>query len=71
MFNRVTFMGRICHDLELKTTPNKLPVLTFRIAVERQYKAKGAERKTDFFTRLYQKNNIGIREKAIPIPAHY
>ncbi len=49
MFNRVILMGRICHDLELKTTPNGVPVLSFRIAVDRNYQAKGEERKSDFF----------------------
>lgn len=49
MYNRAILMGRICHDLELKTTPSGLPVMSFRIAVERSYQTKGEERKTDFF----------------------
>lgn len=49
MFNRTIFMGRICNDLEVKTTPAGLSVLSFRIAVDRSYQAKGEERKTDFF----------------------
>jgi len=50
MFNKVILMGRICHDLELKTTPNGIPVLSFRIAVDRNYQVKGEERKADFFS---------------------
>lgn len=42
-------MGRIAHNLELKTTPGGLSVLAFRIAVDRAYQAQGEERKTDFF----------------------
>lgn len=49
MYNRVILMGRICHDLELKTTPNGVSVLSFRLAVERSFQAKGEERKSDFF----------------------
>lgn len=47
--NKVIMLGRICNDLELKTTPNGVSVLTFSIAVDRSYTAKGEERKTDFF----------------------
>jgi len=49
MFNKIILMGRICHDLELKTTPNGVSVLSFRIAVDRNYQVKGEERKADFF----------------------
>ena len=47
--NKVIMLGRICNDLELKSTPNGVAVLTFSIAVDRIYTAKGEERKTDFF----------------------
>ena len=49
MFNKAILMGRIAHNLELKTTPGGLSVLSFRIAVDRAYQAQGEERKTDFF----------------------
>jgi single-strand DNA-binding protein len=49
MFNKIILMGRICHDLELKSTPNGVSVLSFRIAVDRNYQVKGEERKADFF----------------------
>lgn len=49
MFNKTILMGRITHDLELKSTPNGTSVLSFRIAVDRAYQAQGEERKTDFF----------------------
>ena len=47
--NLVVMMGRIVNDLELKTTPQGLPVCTFRLAVDRNYQKKGEEKKTDFF----------------------
>jgi len=49
MYNKVILLGRICHDLELKTTPSGVSVLSFRIAVDRNYQPKGEERKADFF----------------------
>jgi single-strand DNA-binding protein len=56
MYNKVILMGRICHDLELKTTPNGVPVLSFRMAVERGYQPKGEERKADFFSIVAWRN---------------
>jgi len=50
-------MGRICHDLELKSTPNGVPVLSFRLAVERNYQVKGEDRKSDFFNIVAWRNN--------------
>jgi single-strand DNA-binding protein len=50
-------MGRICHDLELKSTPNGVPVLSFRLAVERNYQVKGEDRKSDFFNVVAWRNN--------------
>lgn len=49
MYNKAILMGRICNDLDLKTTPSGASVLSFRIAVDRSYQAKGEERKSDFF----------------------
>lgn len=49
MFNRAVLMGRICNDLELKTIQSGISVLSFRLAVDRSYQAKGEERKADFF----------------------
>lgn len=49
MYNRTILMGRICNDFELKTTQSGVSVLSFRLAVDRSYQAKGEERKSDFF----------------------
>lgn len=49
MYNKVIMMGRITHDLELKTTPTGANVCSFGIAVDRRFQQKGEERKTDFF----------------------
>jgi len=57
MFNKAILMGRICNDLELKTTPTGTSVLSFRIAVDRSYQAKGEERKSDFFNIVAWRTN--------------
>lgn len=49
MYNKAILMGRICNDLELKTVQSGVSVLSFRIAVDRAYQAKGEDRKSDFF----------------------
>lgn len=49
MYNKAILMGRICNDLELKSTPNGTSVLSFRLAIDRVYQAQGEERKADFF----------------------
>lgn len=48
MLNRVTIMGRLCADPELRHTQNGIPVCSCRLAVERDYLTNG-ERVTDFF----------------------
>ena len=47
-YNKVILMGRITHDLELKTTPNGANVCTFQIAVDRRFQANDEARKSDF-----------------------
>lgn len=48
MLNRVILMGRITHDLEIKQTPSGVSVLSFSLAVERQFKGATGEKETDF-----------------------
>ncbi len=48
MLNRVILMGRITQDLEVRQTPNGISVLSFTIAVDRNYARQGEERQTDF-----------------------
>lgn len=63
MFNKIIVMGRICHELELKTTPAGLPVMSFRVAVDRRYQSKGEERKTDFFNVVAWRSNAEFISK--------
>ena len=48
MLNSVTLMGRLVADPELKTTQNGTSVVSFRLAVERNYTPQGQERQADF-----------------------
>ena len=47
MFNLVILSGRLTSNVELKHTPNDVPVATFQIAVDRRVKA-GEEKQADF-----------------------
>ena len=46
--NKVSIMGRLCSDPELRRTPNDVSVTTFAVAVSRAYVKQGEERQTDF-----------------------
>lgn len=48
MLNRVVLMGRITAEPELKTTNSGMSVVSFNIAVDRNYCKQGEERETDF-----------------------
>lgn len=50
MLNKVILSGRITRDLELRQTPNGNCVLTFTLAVERNFARQGEDRQTDFIT---------------------
>lgn len=56
MYNKVILMGRICNDLEQKTTPSGVPVLTFGLAVERRYQSDKENKLTDFFNVVAWRN---------------
>ena len=65
MLNKVILMGRITHDLELKTTLSGVAVISFSVAVERSYAAKGDQRQTDFV------NCVAWRQTAIFISKYF
>lgn len=56
MYNKVIIMGRICNDLEIKTTPSGVSVLSFSVAVDRQYQADKQNKATDFFNCVAWRN---------------
>lgn len=56
MLNTITICGRICNDLELKSTPSGTEVLSFTVACERDFKDKSGEKQTDFIDVVTFKN---------------
>lgn len=49
MLNRITVMGRLVRDPELRRTQNDIPVCSFSVACDRDVKDKATgERSTDF-----------------------
>lgn len=50
MLNCTTLIGRLCTDVELKTTNSGKSVATFRIAVDRAFVKQGEQRQADFIT---------------------
>ena len=48
MINTVALMGRLTYDPELRTTNTGISVISFQIAVDRNYQAQGQERQADF-----------------------
>lgn len=49
MYNKAILIGRLVADPEMRTTPQGIPVSTFRIAIDRPF-MNGGERKADFLT---------------------
>ena len=48
MINKFIGMGRITHDLELKSTQSGVAVLSFTVAIERKFQKQGEEKQADF-----------------------
>lgn len=48
MLNRVILMGRLVKDPELRYTQSQKPVVSFTIAVERDFAERGQDKITDF-----------------------
>ena len=57
MLNNVVLMGRMVAAPELKTTPNGTSVVSFTLAVDRQFQTKGEEKKTDFLDCVAWRHN--------------
>lgn len=48
MLNHITLMGRLTRDPELRRTQTGTPVVSFTIAVDRDFGARDGEKQTDF-----------------------
>ena len=47
--NKITLIGNLTHDPEVRSTPNGVTVCTFTIAVNRRFAQQGGEKQADFF----------------------
>lgn len=56
MLNTITICGRICNELELKTTANGTEVLSFTVACERDFKGANGAKEADFIDVVTFKN---------------
>lgn len=48
MINNVTLVGRLTRDPELRYTPSNIAIITFNLAVNRNFKGANGEREADF-----------------------
>lgn len=48
MLNQIVLMGRLTRDPELRKTQSGVSVVSFTLAVDRDYTGEGGERETDF-----------------------
>lgn len=77
MLNKVILMGRFTKDPELRATQQGESVLSFSLAVDRDYKGQNEERKTDFIncvawrktaefiSKYFRKGNLATIEGSI------
>lgn len=48
--NKVTLLGRLTKDVEVRYTNSNMAIAAFTLAVPRQYKKEGEDRQCDFIT---------------------
>ena len=63
MLNRIFIMGRLVKDPELRTTNTGTPVVSFTLAVDRDFKPKDGEKATDFLDCVAWKNTAEFVSK--------
>jgi len=64
--NNVVLMGRLVRDPELRHTQAGLPVVSFRIAVDRRYSKDQAERQSDFIDIVAWRGTAEFVQKFFP-----
>lgn len=63
MLNKVILMGRLTRDPELKYTPSNVPVVSFSLAVDRNFARQGEQRATDFINCVAWRNQAEFLSK--------
>lgn len=65
MLNRVVIMGRLGKDPELRRTQSGTPVVSFRLAVDRDFKSQNGEKGTDWIDVVAWRNTAEFVSKYI------
>ena len=63
MLNNINIMGRLTRDPELRQTGSGLPVASFTLAVDRDFKAASGEKETDFIDVVAWRNTAEFVSK--------
>lgn len=61
--NRITIMGRITRDPELRRTQSGAPVTSFTMAVDRDFKSQSGDKETDFIDVVAWRNTAEFAAK--------
>ncbi len=81
MLNHIVLQGRLCSDPELRYTPNQIPVVSFTLAVDRDFTREGGQetdfldvvafRKTaEFCAKYFQKGSAAIVSGRMQVRAY-
>lgn len=63
MLNKIFIMGRLTRDPELRRTQSGLPVVSFTLAVDRDFKSQNGEKETDFIDCVAWRNTAEFVSK--------
>lgn len=63
MLNKIVLMGRLTREPEMRHTPNGLPVTSFTLACDRDFRSQGEEKQTDFFDVVAWRNTAEFTAK--------
>ncbi len=63
MLNHIVIMGRVVNDPELRMTGNNVPVASFRIACDRDFKGSNGNKETDFVDIVCWRNTAEFATK--------
>ena len=61
MLNKITVMGRLTKDPDIRYTQNQKTVASWTLAIDRDYQSGGTERQTDFVNCLIWNQGACLR----------
>ena len=63
MLNKIVLMGRLARDPELRRTQSGVPVTSFRLACDRDFKSQSGEKETDWIDVVAWRNTAEFVSK--------